>query len=426
MTIESGAVGVIHSAGGLLWRDTNHGKELAVIHRARHDDWTLPKGKLKPAESWQEAALREVKEETGCSARLGSFAGSVSYLVNDVPKVVLFWNMTLAGECDFQPSEEVDQVIWLPAPEAVKRLNYAAERAIVTHGHPLPRRSAPRLRFWTGWGSPSRGRLASSLSVYRTELDYLVKQTAAGTEAPRLAWAVAAYKLLEKAEQALAEGDVELGWQCFNTAQRMELFGLDRPALQARAQAVLREAADKLGSWRRQAIEDLLGQSGQPKPDLDAGAVARASQLLHEHYSNVYRKLAIIRQQLGILAVVGLLAAITWAALGLPLAGNPTPAGDSRLVVSAMLFGIMGASVSGIFSLAKGSDAARTPDQLVSFWITLARLAVGAMAALVAYAFLASGLLQIGSPAPGLMLAVAFAAGFSERLVISAVETVAR
>ena len=124
--------------------------------------------------------------------------------------------------------------------------------------------------------------------------------------------------------------------------------------------------------------------------------------------------------------MMGLLAAIIWAALGLPLAGNPARAGDSRMVASAMLFGIMGASVSSIFSLAKGSTAARIPDQLVSFWITLARLAVGGMAALVVYAFLLSGLLQIGRPTPGLMLAIAFAAGFSERLVISAVETVAR
>ena len=143
MVIEGGDAGVIQAAGGLLWRDTAQGKELAVIHRPRNDDWTLPKGKLKPAETWQQAALREVREETGCPAHLGSFAGSLSYLVNGVPKVVLFWNMGLAGACKFQPSEEVDNLVWLPVPQALKTLDYADERALVAANH--------------AWGGPEGG-----------------------------------------------------------------------------------------------------------------------------------------------------------------------------------------------------------------------------------------------------------------------------
>lgn len=123
---------VIRAAGGLLWRKVGGHKELAVIQRTRYGgDWTLPKGKLKPGESWQEAALREVQEETGCRVRLGGFAGSVIYSVDGVPKVVLFWNMTAVGGCRFVPSDEVDALQWLPVKEAVKILDYESERALV-------------------------------------------------------------------------------------------------------------------------------------------------------------------------------------------------------------------------------------------------------------------------------------------------------
>ena len=54
-----------------MWRTgPTRTAELAVIHRPKYDDWSLPKGKLKPGEGFCEAALREVEEETGCRARL--------------------------------------------------------------------------------------------------------------------------------------------------------------------------------------------------------------------------------------------------------------------------------------------------------------------------------------------------------------------
>lgn len=123
---------VIRAAGGLVWRKVGGRKELAVIQRTRYGgDRTLPKGKLEPGESWQEAALREVQEEIQCQARLGRFAGSVIYPVDGVPKVVLFWNMTLVGDCSFVPSDEVDALQWLSTEEALKTLDYEGERALV-------------------------------------------------------------------------------------------------------------------------------------------------------------------------------------------------------------------------------------------------------------------------------------------------------
>src|SRR2546426_70620 len=115
---------VIRAGGGLVWRDSPQGRELAVVHRERYNDWTLPKGKLQEGESWLEAALREVKEEVGCDVQVGSFAGSICYTVGDKPKIVRFWHMEIRGEPSAQRDAEVDKVAWLTVEEARARLQY--------------------------------------------------------------------------------------------------------------------------------------------------------------------------------------------------------------------------------------------------------------------------------------------------------------
>ena len=123
---------VIEAAGGLLSKETPSGRKIAIIHRERYDDWALPKGKREPGESWQETALREVWEETGCRAVLGMFIGSASYALNGKsPKVVLFWHMTVQKNCKFHPNDEVDRIKWVSPKKALKMLSYKDERDIV-------------------------------------------------------------------------------------------------------------------------------------------------------------------------------------------------------------------------------------------------------------------------------------------------------
>jgi 8-oxo-dGTP diphosphatase len=139
---------VILAAGGIVWRNAPRGRELAVIHRPRYQDWTLPKGKLNPGERWQKGARREVREETGFELELGEFAGACGYMTRNAPKVVLYWHMEVVGECRFAPQDrtEVDDIEWLTVPEALRKLTHVRERrmlaeALAPQGPPSPESS---------------------------------------------------------------------------------------------------------------------------------------------------------------------------------------------------------------------------------------------------------------------------------------------
>lgn len=126
--------GIVEAAGGLLWRTDAARVLLAVIHRPKYHDWSLPKGKLKKNESWSQAALREVQEETGFVPMLAGFAGCVGYCIKgDTPKIVLFWHMTVGKGRQFRPDDinEVDGLEWLPVEQALNRLSYADERRLL-------------------------------------------------------------------------------------------------------------------------------------------------------------------------------------------------------------------------------------------------------------------------------------------------------
>ena len=122
---------MVLAAGGVVLDRSNGDVKVALVHRPRYDDWSLPKGKLEPGEGAEEAALREVQEETGLRCALGEPVGQTAYRDRrGRRKVVRFWRMTpLEGE--FTPSREVDAVRWLPLPEALDLLSHEHERQIL-------------------------------------------------------------------------------------------------------------------------------------------------------------------------------------------------------------------------------------------------------------------------------------------------------
>jgi 8-oxo-dGTP diphosphatase len=106
-------------------------KKLAVVHRHKHDDWTLPKGKVDLGESWKKAAIREVLEETGCVGKIKKYAGSISYLLDGKPKVVLFWHMSVKSSKPSKMNGEVDEVRWLSVAEASEILDHKDEIKLI-------------------------------------------------------------------------------------------------------------------------------------------------------------------------------------------------------------------------------------------------------------------------------------------------------
>jgi 8-oxo-dGTP diphosphatase len=122
----------VRAAGGVVWRrDPAGALEVLAVHRPQYDDWTLPKGKLLPGEGDEEAALREVEEETGLRCELGRELPSSTYRDrHGRPKVVRFWAMRpLDG--DFRPHDEVDEVRWLPLAGAAEALTHERDRAVL-------------------------------------------------------------------------------------------------------------------------------------------------------------------------------------------------------------------------------------------------------------------------------------------------------
>ena len=123
----------VEAAGGVVVRDLDGAREVLLVHRPRYDDWTLPKGKLDRGESFEDAALREVWEETGLRCTLGPELASTEYRDNkDRPKAVRYWLMELAGEsADFEPNDEVDEVRWVALERAADELTYDRDRRVL-------------------------------------------------------------------------------------------------------------------------------------------------------------------------------------------------------------------------------------------------------------------------------------------------------
>lgn len=118
----------VEAAGGLVVQDGR----LAVVHRPRYDDWTLPKGKLDPGETFEQAAVREVLEETGLECRITGEAGQASYEDNrGRPKIVRYFRMEVLGGA-FAVNDEVDELRWLSPDEARAVLTYERDRELIT------------------------------------------------------------------------------------------------------------------------------------------------------------------------------------------------------------------------------------------------------------------------------------------------------
>lgn len=121
----------VRAAGGVLWRRNDGATEVVIVHRPRYDDWTFPKGKVDRGESDEDAAWREVLEETGYVAEMGEELPSVTY-VDDRgrSKIVRYWVMTVSSG-EFVVNDEVDILEWVTVRDAHRRLTYDHDGSVL-------------------------------------------------------------------------------------------------------------------------------------------------------------------------------------------------------------------------------------------------------------------------------------------------------
>jgi len=118
----------VRAAGGLVHRRRADGiEEVLLVHRPAYDDWSFPKGKLEAGELEEDAAVREVEEETGLRCRLDRELRTTSYRdARGRPKTVRYWLMTPIGG-KLTAANEVDDARFVTLADARELLSYARD-----------------------------------------------------------------------------------------------------------------------------------------------------------------------------------------------------------------------------------------------------------------------------------------------------------
>jgi len=431
-TASNNRIEVEHAAGGLVWRRCRGKDCLAVVNRAKHKDWTLPKGRPKPGETPEDTAVREAMEETGFRVLPERLAGCYSYLKNGQPKVVMIWNMRRLEERYDQkaPPDEISKVVWLAPHVAVQRLTHPSERDFVARhcaGQIHRKKSACRI-------DPKTARVKMGLHTARERFFSMLSRS---TDDSNGWWIASAQRSLDEAQSALECGDLDGSWGAVHDAERFMLFGMDDAEVLARATSLRAEANDKLKSWRGRAIDSILSSprlNPQPRSGVDQVgvdgtllryAMVESLTIMNEHSDNLYHRLHLVGQQLNYLVKV----CACLLCLVLPGSFFLAPL-DSRFHLTCLgavsFAGALGGVVSAMMQLSRVGET-KIPEALLYGLITSGRPLVGAASALFVYALLQSGLISLIAAPISLWSAIVlgFAAGFSERFVLKLVEKVA-
>jgi 8-oxo-dGTP pyrophosphatase MutT (NUDIX family) len=130
---------LIRAAGGVVMRFVPGGRvEIACIYREARGDWTFPKGKLDDGETFEQAALREVLEETGMACRVTRFVGTTNYTHRKgKPKIVAYYLMS-PDDGEFSPNEEVDALVWLALEHVRDHLTWDRDQELFDLVEQLP------------------------------------------------------------------------------------------------------------------------------------------------------------------------------------------------------------------------------------------------------------------------------------------------
>ncbi len=397
---------VIRAAGGILQRVTPRGDEVLIVYRKRYQDWILPKGEVKDGESFQEAALREVAQETGCSCQLGNYLGTISYSDHGTPKVIMFWKMTAIAENPVTVSEETGEAVWLPLAAAVEKLSQSQEKALLSRLSNTARRAQQiEPATWASEAASQRkkgsiedervhARVLREAEAFRVELAFLERRSSQGDKA----WAAAAHDQLTNVLRCLEGNDIEGALFCLHGARRFAVYGLNKTELITRAH-ILREEAQKIAFWPGDAMDGVLSANDE---EISADRLADAMKLRDEESTNQYYRNRLTGDHLRILLTICALAVVVM--LPLMLLSGPV-----RMVAPVLLFGLLGSCFSAAQFLMKGKNDSFIPNVFVMLTPVLFGSVAG-LGGLAVHEYL-SGLFNFPRPHWGALLGLSFLFG---------------
>lgn len=125
------------SAGGVIYKKEDGKVEIVLTSHDERKVWNLPKGLVEEGEGLEETALREVNEETGLTGEIVGKIGKIDYWFYWKPKstryhkFVHFYLVKHTGGNISKHDWEVTEARWFPVDEAIEKLSYKNEKAVV-------------------------------------------------------------------------------------------------------------------------------------------------------------------------------------------------------------------------------------------------------------------------------------------------------
>lgn len=288
-------------------------------------------------------------------------------------------------------------------------------------------------------------RLEGELGGFRAEFESLAAEVDADADGDDPDWIARGRELIGKADESLEHGRIEQGWYYLHAAERLAVYGIEeiggREALEGEARELLVEAKHSSLSWRAEAVRERLENEDGTLKEVTGADVRAAYELLHEGYQSVHLKRQHLQSQFSWLkrgAILAIAGFVLFALASVRLEAMPSPffrfsdgssAAPEGYLIYVVLSGTLGATLFGLRSLRRQSASGNVPQYLTGFQISLTRVLVGAGSALAVFFLLRAELLSVnvgaGVHSGPFLVALAFTAGYSERLVHTTVESVA-
>ncbi|KLU21987.1 hypothetical protein EOS_33145 [Caballeronia mineralivorans PML1(12)] len=400
----------------LVWSEGHDGMEKIALLRDTNSSWSLPKAYIQSSlVNDRKAVLEAVKLSVGIDLQKIVHRSSEQLEVGDLTRV--YWHARLKpGQACTVSSNKLD---WMSPQKAFRMMNSRDDEEalllyIATRPHVIDVSNRYRSSFVARqFASPNGLRLLGDLRRVSTRLSAYPQ-----TRAQDLNY-YATQIILARALMAFYQNDYGGSWKCLGDALRRELFLMNKDDLASQCKIIKEQGLRKLDGWRLDAFRDIMKLNSEK---ISPALLSQASWLIADSQETAFYSIQLIQRQVNVivttLVVSSGLFLLNMNALGALNVGAVNF--SVKQLTGSFLLGAIGACVSTLIALA-GPQKLRIPDRLMNSVIAFARPFVGGGSALISSFFLMSGVIATDRLSLPLIYVVAFAFGFSERLVISTV-----